>query len=183
MNVGIRYEYNTDLELTRKTARDDTGSFSDRAKNNKNLPMVMTIGVSYLLMPDLKIEVDLSNYFNEQTDWDGREDLCNHGWETGMAFEYTVMTDTKVSIGYLYTKKGNTSRSLSEFSNSQNLHQFALGTTYPVFSNLDMTIGFAYGIYEKEKIDSPSKMINLYGVQRFDQTYWDIGIGLTYKIM
>jgi len=46
-----------------------------------------------------------------------------------------------------------------------------------------MTIGFAYGIYEEEKIDSPSKMINLYGVQRLDQTYWDIGIGLTYKIM
>ena len=46
-----------------------------------------------------------------------------------------------------------------------------------------MTIGFTYGIFEEEKSDSPSKNINLCGVQKLEQTYWNIGIGLTYKIM
>ncbi|MDY6932665.1 MAG: hypothetical protein SVZ03_00405 [Spirochaetota bacterium] len=183
LNIGVKFEYNTKLVLERDKSSGDTSSYPDGERTKKTLPMVATLGISYMIMPGLRIETDFSNYFNKQVDWDGAEDDYNHGWEAGIGLEYVINSKLKASAGYLYTIKGATEESLSEMSMYLDLHQIGLGAVYSVNQDVDVSIGYMYGIYMEEEVDSLSKNFGLEGTLKLDQTVWDIGIGLTYKAM
>ena len=58
LNIGIKYEFKTTLELTNSTSVDDLGLFPDGGKSNSDLPAILAVGVGF--KPNKLIEGQLS---------------------------------------------------------------------------------------------------------------------------
>lgn len=111
LNIGIRYETETDLDLENDVNEDNLGllpsiGIVDGQSVSRNLPSILALGASYRISPKLRTEVNLTYYFNENADWDGAEDLYDNGYDVGIALEYRFNDRLLGSIGYLYTELG-----------------------------------------------------------------------------
>ena len=166
--------------------------FSDGGTTKKTSPVVAAPGISYVITPGLLAEIDLTNYFNKLADWDGEEENYIHGWQSGIALEYDVSPELKVSIGYSFSERGARDAARSEMSMHLNGHFISLGSTYAVSPVFDVTFSILRGIYNEVTIISPSlrlSYLNLSppgtqpGMQKQNQDLWVFAIGLTYKVL
>lgn len=112
MNIGIRYETKTNIDLKAKV-KEDTANLlpllmgvANGQERPRDLPAILALGVSYNLTPKLRTEVNLTYYFNENADWGGEEDLVDNGYDAGITFEYIFTDKITASIGYMHTKLG-----------------------------------------------------------------------------
>lgn len=180
LNVGIRYEWYSKLELEADTSKDDVGLYPDGAKFKKTLPQIAALGVSYMILPVLKAEASFTYAFNKQTAWNGAQKDFDNAYDIGIGFEYTILQGLKASIGYLYGKSGANVDTNSEMSYGLDSHTFGAGATYTIIPDLDLTLGYCYTMYEDAKVPSVSGMGKDVTLGKVTH---DIAIGVTYKAL
>jgi long-chain fatty acid transport protein len=100
LNIGIKYEFNTSLELENNTAKDDTGLFPDGFKFQNDIPAILSLGIQYSVLPQLHAHFSFNLYFDKSADWDGREDLVNSNtFDIAFGLEYDI-TDALWGIAF-----------------------------------------------------------------------------------
>ncbi|MFA9453390.1 MAG: OmpP1/FadL family transporter, partial [Candidatus Aminicenantaceae bacterium] len=77
LNIGLRYEFNTKLELENNTTKDDTGMFPDGEKIPSDIPAILAGGIEYSVLEQLRAHFSFNLYFDKSADWGGREELVN----------------------------------------------------------------------------------------------------------
>jgi long-chain fatty acid transport protein len=107
MNIGMRYEFTTPLELVTKNDNPDAQHFRDGEKTNADMPAMLGLGVSYHVAPMMRVEGSFNYFFNKSVNWDGVEDDLDNGYEVGIGVEHS-MGPWLASVGYLYSKTGAT---------------------------------------------------------------------------
>ena len=185
LNIGIRYEHITKLELENDTKKDDTGLYPNKAKTNADMPAMFAVGISYMVLPQLRAEVDLNYYMNTGVDWDGREENVENDYEVGVALEYAVSEKLKASFGYLYSKSGALEDYQSDLSYSLSASTIGLGIAYAVSPKLEVNIGGLNAFYQEGKKDDQHDLggsgLMVDFTEKYNKTTFGFAIGINYK--
>jgi long-chain fatty acid transport protein len=180
LNISAKYEFNTKLELTNKTTKDDTGMFPDGVKTNNDIPAILSLGVEYALMPQLRAHFSYNLTFDKNANWDGREKFVDsNSYDYAIGIEYDLTKAISVSAGYLRTKYGLSADYQEDSSFELSSHAFAFGGRIRLGDKLDIDLGGMLVNYQDF-----SKTIS-YGVfgsypEKYQQATSGFSIGLGY---
>jgi long-chain fatty acid transport protein len=186
LNIGIRYETETNLELDTDEKTDTlngsplmpNGVVTDGADRDRDLPALLGLGVSYQWTPEFRTEANLTYYFNDDADWDddpvtmGDETDKDNGYDLGICFEYLLLDDLKVSLGYMYTDVGIDDDDMLMAAPELDAHTVAAGFAYEIMPDLDVNFGVLNVWYEDET--------NTAGV-KLEKEVVIVALGLQYK--
>ena len=183
LNIGLRYETKTSIDLETSVTTNTlpgalNGLITDGFKRNRDLPALLGLGVSYKFTPKIRVEADLTYYFNEDADWEnvpitsGDETKKDNGYDIGIAFEYTFNPKWKASVGYMYTDVGIDPDNMSIETPELDADTIAAGVAFKPTPNWDLNLGILESFY---KDDTTSTGI------KYEKDVIIIAIGVQYK--
>ena len=188
LNVSIRYEFKTKLELTTKVYDNKGGGvFTDGSKVIADLPAILFLGVEYKPIEKLSLAGTFNYYFDKNVDYDGSELLNinmidNNFLEYGLGAEYGITEDFRVSAGWVSTNTGVNSDYQSDMGFSTNTNSFGAGFGYRISPMIDLNVGGQYTLYATD-----SKTFNhflgtfpLAVTETYTKRTWAIGVGLNF---
>jgi Long-chain fatty acid transport protein len=179
INIGIKFEFKTKLELTNHTKSDVvTNMFPEGATYREDLPALLSIGVDYKILPDLKLSAGLHHYFDKNVDWDGRQNFIdNNLYELAFGMEYNVTDKFLLSAGYLYVQTGVGQGYQTDISYSLSSNSVGFGCAFMASERLTLNLGVLYTQYVQGQrtVDYPQ-----YGINGITETYNrnNIGFGI-----
>ncbi len=174
VNIGMKYEFQTNMELTNKTPANkgfatgltNTGAkiemFPDGAKTNADMPAQLTIGLNYKITDKFSAQIGYHNYFDKNTGWADKKIINpntpppdsimvnvidKNYWELGLGFEYNITDQLLVSAGYLRAQTGVNKYYQSDLSYSLSSNTFGLGGAYKINDKLTLQLGGYYTAY------------------------------------
>jgi long-chain fatty acid transport protein len=156
LNIGLRYESKTSIDLETKVTIDTVpgGLVTPGAKRNRDLPALLGLGVSYKFTPKIRVEADLTYYFNEDADWQdnpvtsGDETKKDNGYDIGIACEYTFNPKWKASVGYMYTDVGIEPDNMSIETPELDASTIAAGFAFKATPDWDLNFGILKTFYD-----------------------------------
>ncbi len=175
LNIGIKYEFLTKLELENDTEIDETGMFPDGAKTRSDMPAMLSVGAAYKATPQLNIAGGVHYYFDKSADYGKIVDgsrvandvvIDNNYIELALGLEYDITQSLLVSGGYLRTITGVNEKYHSDFSHSLSTHSFGLGGRYIINEMVAVNLGFLMTFYDEDQ-----KSFSLPGLPAFTETY------------
>jgi len=180
LNISARYEFNTKLELTNKTTKDDTGMFPNGVKIRSDIPAILSFGVEYALMPQLRASVSFNYTFDKNANWDGREKFVDsNSYDLAFSLEYDVTKSISVSAGYLRTKYGLSADYQEDSSFELSSNAFGLGGRLRLGEKLDIDLGGFLVSYQDFTKTITYTSIGAFP-EKYQQTTTGISIGLGY---
>ncbi len=181
LNIGIRYETVTKLEWEYKEVKGPLQAglgISEGDKYDRDLPPLLGVGVSYQVLPKLRVDSSFMYYFNSSADWDGDEDDYDNGFEIGASAEYDVLSNLRASLGFLYTDQGADPDSYVYLNPSLQAITVCGGGVYDFSDAFSLELGVA-GIFYSED-DGASQ---LGGVPvTLKKTAFNVSVGAEYKV-
>ena len=190
LNISAKYEFNTKLELTNKTTKDiNPPMFPDGLKLRSDIPAILSFGVEYALMPQLRASVSFNYTFDKNARWEERDakgiisnradEVDSNSYDLGIGIEYDVTKSISVSAGYLRTKYGLSADYYEDSSFELSSHTFGLGGRLRVGEKLDIDVGGFLVNYQDftKTITYPS--IGAFP-EKYQQTTTGFSIGLGY---
>jgi long-subunit fatty acid transport protein len=155
-NLGIKYEFNTKLELENETKVDGTGRFPDGEKIRSDLPALLSVGVAFKATDRLNLAGGVHYFFDKAADYgriEPNEELIDNNFlEFAFGIEYNVTPELLLSVGYLRTQTGVNEKYQNDLNYSLNTNTVGLGGSYAISQNLDLNLGFLYTMYEDDGI-------------------------------
>jgi long-chain fatty acid transport protein len=145
LNIGVRYEFRTKLELTNDTKKDDTGMFPDGAKSRSDLPAILSAGVGYKVLPDIKVSLGWHHYFDKDANWDGKEKKVNHNLnEYSAGIEYNISPRIMLSAGYLFAQTGVSHAYQSDMTYILSSNTYGFGGCFKATTKMEINVGVMY---------------------------------------
>ncbi len=183
LNIGLRYETKTSIDLeTKVTTNTLPGALNplitDGFKRNRDLPALLGLGVSYKFTPKIRVETNLTYYFNEDADWEnvpitsGDETKKDNGYDIGIACEYTFNPKWKASVGYMYTDVGIEPDNMSIETPELDANTIAGGVAFKPAPNWDLNFGILKTFYDDATTTSGIK---------YEKDVVIIALGVQYK--
>lgn len=149
LNVSLRYEFNTKLELTNETTVDGTGLFPDGEKTHEDIPAILAFGADYAISPAFRAMLSVSLYFDKNANWDGRQDLLDkNSYELALGLEYDITEMFTVSAGYMMSRYGLTDAFQSDLTHSLNADTIGFGGRVRLNPNLYIDLGALIASYK-----------------------------------
>jgi long-chain fatty acid transport protein len=181
LNISVKYEFNTKLELTNKTTKDDTGMFPNGVKIRSDIPAILSFGVEYALMPQLRASVSFNYTFDKNAKWenDRQKFVDSNSYDLGIGIEYDVTKSISVSAGYLRTKYGLSADYQEDSSFELSSHAFGAGGRLRLGEKLDIDLGGFLVSYQDFSKTISYGVIGAYP-EKYQQTTSGISIGLGY---
>lgn len=145
LNVGMKYEFKTDLNVENKTAIDDTGMFKDGVNTAHDIPALLTVGVSYQILPQLNASVGYHHFFDRNARMSGDKQKYISGTDEYLAgVEYQINKMFLVSAGGQITRYGIYKEGLfqSDLSFYVNSYSLGFGGAINVSPNVQLNIGY-----------------------------------------
>ena len=194
LNIGIRYESKTELDFKQKV-NDDTNNFSplvkmapalgvnDGATVGRNLPALLGLGVSYKFSPKIRVETNLTLYFNDDASWKDTTPTprdpsdVDNGYDLGIAFEYTFNEKLKGSLGYLRTVTGIDAENMLPESPELDVNTIGGGVAYEYIPGMIFNFAIGNSFY-----DDDSFISSLTGSKvEYEKNNFFMGFGIQYK--
>lgn len=186
LNIGLKYEFETRLEMTNHTEKDDVGVYPDGAKFRNDLPAVFTGGIDYKLLDNFKLSGSFSHYFDQGANWDGKEDeIDNNLYELAVGMEYQLTEKTAVSAGVMHSETGVGRGYQTDLSYSLSSNTVGFGIQFHINDRFDLDLGGLFTVYKPSDKEityrDGDKNLGTYR-EIYSKTNLDFAIGLTYHI-
>jgi long-chain fatty acid transport protein len=183
LNIGLRFETKTPIQLETSVTTNTLpgqlhGLITDGAKRNRDLPALLGVGISYKFTPKIRVETDLTYYFNQNAGWDnipvtsGDETQKNDGYDIGIACEYTFNPQWKASVGYMYTYVGIDPDNMSIETPELDANTIAGGVEFKPMPDWGINLGVLKTFYKDATTSSGIK---------FEKDVVIIALGVQYK--
>ncbi|HPT22047.1 MAG TPA: outer membrane protein transport protein [Bacteroidales bacterium] len=189
MDISVKYEFKTKLELTTKVKDNKSGGlFTEGEKIVADIPAILTIGAEVKPMDKLIVAATMNIYFDKNLDYDGSKsidiDMTDRNFlEYGMGLEYALSSKLRASAGWLATRTSANSNYLNDQRYSTNTNTFGAGFGYHITPMIDLNMGGSYSFYD-EGSKSYSKTLMELPVS-WNETYnkktWIVSIGLDFS--
>ena len=148
LNISAKYEFNTKLEFTNATTVDDTktlsnpaGMFPDGAKTHHDIPAFLSLGVEWMVLPQLKATASFNYFFDKNANWDGREKFVNNNsYDAAVGLEYALSDMFLISAGYLHTKYDVASGYQSDMDQGLGANTFGAGFRVKISPAIDIDL-------------------------------------------
>jgi long-chain fatty acid transport protein len=183
LNIGIRYEFNTKLELTNDSTVDDSGLFPDGYTFRNDIPAILSLGVEYAVIPQLRLMVSFQYFFDKNANWEGAEDLVDtNSYDLGVGFEYDVTDTFLISAGYLYTNVGVSDEYQGDFSHELDSHTVGAGGRIMLTPNISLDFGALYGTYTEADRSLTILEYPLPFTETYQRSNWALSIGFGFHL-
>jgi len=183
-NFAARYEFNTKLELTNKSeaGKDAGGMFKNDSTFRKDIPGILSLGVSYNILPNLRTMLSYTLYFDKQANFNGKENLFDgNTMDVALGVEFDVTNMLTLSCGYTRTQTGATAEFQSDIDFALSSNSFGLGGKVKVNDKLDVDFGFMAAVCEKMKKKSVDTTTGLEHTESFMRVNKMISAGISYR--
>lgn len=149
LNVGLKYEFRTRLNVENKTSRDDTGQFKDGVNTPHDIPALVTVGMSYQVLPRLSANVGYHHFFDSEAKMSNdKQKYISGGTDEYLAgLEYRIDRMFTVSAGGQITRYGVNDAYQSDLSFSLNSYSIGFGGAVNVAKNVVINIGYFWTNY------------------------------------
>jgi len=156
-------------------------------------PVSLSAGISYGVIPALKLTTSADLSFPRARDLDGRErDWRPVGYRLGQSVEWNIAPWVTVSAGYSYHDFGIRPDKMNEYDDLLPSHTIGAGCTFKPQEYLDVTVGGSYSLYASSKINH-SDMISstifgnrfVYGQEwkeKLSRNEWCVSLGVTFSV-
>ena len=178
LNIGLRYETRTSIELETSVNRDDLGLLVNGARRRRDIPALFGAGVSYRLTPRLRTETTVTYYFNRQARWDDipitvqDETQRGNGYDLGIAFEFQCTPRFKLSAGYLYTETKIEPGNMNIEAPELDAHTVGGGVAWSPGDRWTVNAGLLRAFYRDETTPAGVKL---------EKDVWIFALGLQYR--
>jgi len=211
LTLGARYETKTAMEFTAKTSTNNLTamdswknlpleSFADGAKEQRDMPAVLGIGLAWESPFGLTLSTSYHSYDTAGADSDkdnpGNEipgvgalgayvkswdDDYNSSWDLAFAAEYKVTDKLLVSVGYIRAVMGGNKDTYSDFEFALDSNSIGGGARYMVTDTLAVTLGVSKTMYEDGKNENLAVLV-AEGPETFSKSVMDIALGVAYRL-
>jgi long-subunit fatty acid transport protein len=178
LNIGIKYEMATKLELKNNTVKDlligytSTGTpitmFPEGALTRNDMPAMLSVGVDYMLSPDFKLSVGSNYYFDKAADYGHTIDadlnsstpktaisnsdiIENNGFSLQGGLEYNISEKLLVSGGYIWSNQGANAKYQSDLTYGLATQTFGAGGAYSFSDKIQLNLGASYTAYKTDE--------------------------------
>jgi long-subunit fatty acid transport protein len=188
LNIAVKYEFKTKLELTTKVKDNKGGGiFTDGTKVIADLPAILFLGVQFKPVERLTLAGSFNYYFDKNVDYDGSDlvdinMIDDNFLEYGLGAEYGVSDKFRVSAGWLATNTGVNSNYQSDMDYDTNTNSFGAGFGYRILPLIDLNIGGQYTLYA----DGSKTFNHMLGTipvpvtETYKKSTWVVGVGLDF---
>jgi len=195
LNIGLKLEYSTPLEINTKNKKfalaepgmnpDDPGvreffkQFLDGYKEKYTEPPSVALGVSYQILPPLKVETGLYYQLNSLAASGGKEkDHVDAPW-LGIGLEYALTPNLLVSVGYGYDQTGRKSTGQKDNDIWLSGHFISGGFAYRIIPALEISAGSSYSMALETHSASASVVE---GIQTYNGGSVVVGLGVNGRL-
>ncbi|MBK8951494.1 MAG: hypothetical protein IPM85_03285 [Chitinophagaceae bacterium] len=196
LNIGIKYELKTSIELINKTTSDDLDLYTDGEKVKTYKPAILSVGVGY---KTTKLEGQLSYtmYFDKNVDWGPNEryrvvygrtnplvpvrDINNNGYEIGLGLQLNLKDNLSISVGGVQTKMNVGKNFQSDFFYVNPALTVGGGIKYKIDKQFVLDAGFSNTFFKKQNVSFRNYSEGHY-IDTYEKTAMGFGIGLLYNI-
>jgi opacity protein-like surface antigen len=156
-------------------------------------PTSVSAGISYSVVPAVKLTTSVDLDFPRARDLDGRERDWNFvGYRLGQGIEWAAVPWVIVSAGYSYHDFGMRAEKMNECDDLLPSHTIGAGCTFKPQEWLDITVGGSYSFYtpasvNHEDIISSTIFGNrfVYGQEwkeKLSRSEWCVSLGVTFSM-
>jgi long-chain fatty acid transport protein len=182
VNLALRYETKTELEFKYKVAEDNVGvlaslGITNGVTHDRDLPGILGLGASYQVNPKLKVDVNLTYYFNEDADWEGDEEKVDNGYDIGAALEYAINDKTKASFGFMHTDVGIDAQDMLAEAPQLDANTIGTGIAYKYNDNVDLNFSLGKVFYDDASYTDTTTGLNI----TYEKDILFLGFGAQYK--
>jgi long-chain fatty acid transport protein len=153
INIGLRFETATKLDFELETRQGATllaqMGIMDGRKVREDLPGLLGIGVSWVVVDDLKLDVNYIHYLEKAATWDTGLDGAGDSYDLGFSGEYRFNDQWMASGGYVYSdnKLDDAQLLLSPEEPQLDAHTVAIGGVWSPTEAFDITLGIIRVFY------------------------------------
>jgi len=184
INISLRYEFQTKLELTTKVNGGQGGGiFIDGEKVVADMPALLAIGGEFRPMDKLLLGVTFNTYFDQNVDYDGSESIDidmidKNFYEYGLGAEYGITDKLRASLGWVATSTSVNENYQSDMRYSTNTNSIGGGIGYRISPKIDLNLGGQYTIYQ-DATKAYTRPLGAYNETYSKQT-WVVALGLDF---
>ena len=188
LNLSVRYEFQTKLELTTKVNNGLSGGiFVDGEKVIADMPALLAIGAEFKPSSKLSLAGTFNVYFDKNVDYDGSAAvdvnmIDKNFLEYGLGAEYGLTEKLRLSAGWVATRTSVNEAYQNDQRYSTNTNSFGAGFGYRISPMIDLNLGGQYTFYaEGSKAfthllgTSPIPVTEIY-----NKKTWLVGVGLDF---
>ncbi|MDF1575472.1 MAG: outer membrane beta-barrel protein [Bacteroidales bacterium] len=158
LNVAVKYEHHTKIELTNDTEADDVGMFPDGEKVRADLPGMLSLGAE--LKPINKLTASVGfNYFLDKPAYYGKTDeageqinnelsIDQNGYTFSAGLEYKLLGILGVSAGYYTGNNGVNASYQSDLSYALKSQTVGGGVFVDVGEKITINAGVSLTMYD-----------------------------------
>jgi long-subunit fatty acid transport protein len=186
LNIGVKYEFKTKIELENDTKENTTGvaDFNDKAKTPYDLPALLTIGAQYDILPQLTVSAGYHHFFDSDAKMaNGKQQYINGGVNEYLAgVEYRINDMFLVSCGTQVTRQGVTDPYQSDMSFALNSYSLGFGGAVQLTKNIKVNLAYLLTNYDDwTKVSQNYGGAQIKGTDIFGRTNQAFGIGLDFR--
>jgi long-chain fatty acid transport protein len=195
LNIGVKYEFKTGIELKNTTVANTTGvaDYDDGAITPYDIPALLTIGVQYDIVPGATISAGYHHFFDSDAKMaNDKQKFINGGINEYLAgVEYQINKLFLLSYGMQFTRTGVTDDYQTDMSFSINSYSFGFGGAINLTKNIRVNLAYFFTNYDDwtKKLTDYGKINALTqgaipataGTDVFSRTNQSFGIGLDFR--
>jgi len=193
LNVGVKYEFKTGIELKNKTTIDNTGMFPDGAKTPNDIPALLTVGAQYSIIPSVTVSAGYHHFFDSDAKManDKQKHIDGGINEFLLGVEWKINKMFLVSAGGQVTRTGVKDEYQSDMSYSLNSYSLGFGGGINITKNIRVNLAYFFTNYSDwtKKSDDYGNINKLTqglfpataGKDTFSRTNNVFGIGLDFR--
>lgn len=187
LNVAIRYEFSTKLEMTTKVNgnKNAGGMFVNDSKYSADMPAMLALGAELKPISKLMVTASFNTYFDKSLNSKAinSNTIDKNFMEFGLGAEYGLTDVLRVSAGWVATITGVNNIYQSDQTYSTNTNSFGAGFGYRITDMIDLNIGGQYTMYADGTKDFNhllGDVLSLPVTETYSKKTWIIGVGLDF---
>ena len=175
INIGIKYELRTRMQLENKTVSDFMTGYSAAGTpitmfpegdlTPADMPGMISVGLDYKIAESVRLSLGSNYFFDKKADYGHKVDgdlnsttpstyiknseiIDNNGFSLQAGLEVNLSDKLLVSGGYVWANQGVNEKYQSDLTYGLATHTFGAGGAYNILPKLQVNLGFGYTIYK-----------------------------------
>lgn len=194
LNIGIRYETKTALEFKQKVNADTNNvnpaivllpnlGVIDGATYDRDLPALLGLGASYTVNPKIKVDANLTYYFQKSAGWKDTSPLprdpsdVDNGYDLGIGVEYLFNDKLKGSLGLLHTVTGIDAEDMLPEAPELDADTIGAGVEYEYIPGMKLNFAIGNAFYKSESFNSAITASKV----KYEKNNFFMAFGIQYK--
>lgn len=194
LNIGVKYEMNTKLNIENQTKVNTTGvaAFDHGVNTPNDIPSLLTIGAQYSILPSVRASLGWNHFFDTHAKMANDKQLYLSGGtnEYLAGLEWDITDRVLVSGGYQSTNYGIKDGYQSDMSFTVNSHSIGMGAAFKLTPKMTLNVAYFLTKYDNYTKNTEVKLMDgkpvgyngtpLSGSDIFTRTNKVFGVGVDY---